>query len=220
MSREASVEDSHQNDILFNVFSKTGKSGDVVKGLIKSLNERPASNNNESLLLKKHLLFSSATLITNTFIESAIPVNHKERYLEIILLQTLSIILLDYYSSKHSKFQRIFFSNIFIFYFLENISLMHRSVDPPVMHSLVRLRTINTSFIAGHITFLTPAHHDQEEGMGREDTRWVAFNPGTCFLSVFSDMSESEVVREIDLTPATFLYDLENKHQSGHIQIW
>ena len=125
LSREASVEDSHQNDILFNVFSKTGKSGDVVKGLIKSLNERPASNNNESLLLKKHLLFSSATLITNTFIESAIPVNHKERYLEIILLQTLSIILLDYYSSKHSKFQRIFFSNAFIFYFLENISLMH-----------------------------------------------------------------------------------------------
>lgn len=76
----------------------------------------------------------------------------------------------------------------------------------------------NFSPSSGHINFLKDAREGEESQAW--DTSWVAFDTRTCALTVYSDMSETEIVREIDMTPATFLYDLENKQKGGHLQIW
>ena len=63
----------------------------------------------------------------------------------------------------------------------------------------------------GHINFLSDASWRSS---------WVTFDTRTCLLTVYSGQAEAEVIRRIDTTRATYLYDLENEHDDGLFKIW
>ena len=48
---------------------------------------------------------------------------------------------------------------------------------------------------------------------------WVTFNKKHCKLKICTDEKEEDIIDEIDICGATFVYDLENS-QNGELKLW